>query len=101
MALVREYETGFGVTLATAYCRIADARIEIAKDASENTVATLHFLVLIYADEAARTADLPHLESFTSTVGLDLRNSKNQHNLLKQAYDSLKTEEGWTDAVDA
>ena len=101
MALTREYESGFGLTMSEAYCRIVDARIEFGKDASDNTTCDLQYLVFIYADEAARTADLPHMESYTGTMGISLLDAKNHYNIIRQAYLALKEEEGWDTAVDA
>ena len=101
MALTRDYESGFGMSLTDAYCRIVDARIELAKDASENTTAELQYLVFIYANEAARTEEKPHMESYTGTMGISLLDSKNHYNIIRQAYLALKQEDEWDEAVDA
>ena len=54
----------------------------------------------VYASDDAYEQDASAISGFNGNFELDTANTKTQYNLLKQCYLHLKTQEGFTDAVD-
>ena len=107
MALKVEYETEFGITCDYAYCVIVDARVDKRVDITgegDDEVKVNSFTVKyrgkVYASDDAYEQDASAISGFNGDFELDTANAKTQYNLLKQCYLHLKTQEGFTDAVD-
>ena len=107
MALKVEYETEFGITCDYAYCVIVDARVDKRVDITgegDDEVKVNSFTVKyrgkVYASDNAYEQDASAISGFNGDFELDTANAKTQYNLLKQCYLHLKTQEGFTDAVD-
>jgi len=102
-----EYETEFGITCDYAYCVIVDARVDKRVDITgegDDEVKVNSFTVKyrgkVYASDDAYEQDASAISGFNGDFELDTANAKTQYNLLKQCYLHLKTQEGFTDAVD-
>ena len=108
MALRIEYETLYGITCDYAHCIVKDARVNKEKnithdeDGEEVTTTTfdINYGGKIFASEDAYTEGASPIGGFNGKFDLDDGGSKNQYNLIKQAYLHLKTMEGFTDGTD-
>tara|TARA_B100000029_G_scaffold444553_1_gene464407 strand:+ start:344 stop:673 length:330 start_codon:yes stop_codon:yes gene_type:complete len=108
MALRIEYETNFGITCEQAHCIIRDARVdkkvEITEDENGDEISTTTFDVYyngkIFASVSAYEDEASAVGGFNGRFELDTAASKNQYNLIKQAYLHLKTMDGFTDGTD-
>lgn len=107
MALKVEYETEFGITCDYAYCVIVDARVdkrvEITGEGDDEVKVktfTVKYRGKVYASDDAYEQDASAISGFNGDFELDTANTKTQYNLLKQCYLHLKTQEGFTGAVD-
>lgn len=99
MALELDYEhEELGVILPNVYAKIARASFD---NMENNEGVNVRYTVKLYKNEEAKE-DGKHPfdgESFITT--LDIGNGKTQYNLLKQCYLHLKTQEGFTEAIDS
>jgi hypothetical protein len=109
MALRIEYETNYGITCENAHCIIIEARVnkDVYTTLGEDGVtfvSTTSFDVnyggKIFASLSAYNDGASPIGGFNGSFELDAAGSKNQYNLLKQAYLDLKTKDGFTDGVD-
>ena len=104
MALKVEYETEFGITCDYAYCVIVDARLDKRIDDTEDGNEVKSFNITyrgkVYASDDAYEQKASPISGFNGEFELDTANAKTQYNLLKQCYLHLKTQDGFTDAVD-
>ena len=104
MALKVEYETEFGITCDYAYCVIVDVYTLKKTEIDDNNVKTNTFFVKykgrVYASDDAYEQNASAIGHFSHALELDTANTKTQYNLLKQCYLHLKTQDGFTDAVD-
>ena len=104
MALKVEYETEFGITCDYAYCVIVDARLDKKIDDTEDGNEVKSFNITyrgkVYASDDAYEEKASPISGFNGEFELDTANAKTQYNLLKQCYLHLKTQDGFTDAVD-
>ena len=100
MALRIEYETHYGITCDDAHCIVKDARVN--KEVDEEGVATfdIHYHGKIFASLTAYTDGASPIGGFNGKFDLDEGGSKNQYNLIKEAYLDLKAMDGFTDGVD-
>ena len=55
---------------------------------------------MLFASEDAYEQDASAISGFNGELELNTANAKTQYNLLKQCYLHLKTQDGFTDAVD-
>ena len=99
MALKVEYETEFGITCDYAYCVIDEAYMLKQTESGENSFF-VKYKGKVYASDDAYEQDASAISQFSYALELDTANAKTQYNLLKQCYLHLKTQEGFTDAVD-
>ena len=99
MALKVEYETEFGITCDYAYCVIDEAYMLKATESGENSFF-VKYKGKVYASDDAYEEKVSAISHFSYTLELDTANTKTQYNLLKQCYLHLKTQDGFTDAVD-
>ena len=108
MALRVEYETHYGITCEYAHCIVKDARVnkevEITEDENGDEISTttfdIHYSGKIFASLSAYEDGAAPIGGFNGKFELDTAGSKNQYNLIKQAYLDLKTKDGFTDGVD-
>jgi hypothetical protein len=108
MALRIDYETNYGITCEYAHCIIRDARVnkdvEITEDENGDEISTTIFAIdyngKIYVSDDAYADGASPIGGFNGRFELDTATSKNQYNLIKQAYLDLKTKDGFTDGVD-
>ena len=100
MALRIEYETNYGITCEQAHCVIRDARVN--KEVNEEGVATfdIQYGGKIFASVSAYEDGAAPVGGFNGRFELDTAGSKNQYNLVKQAYLHLKEQDGFTDGTD-
>tara|TARA_R100001443_G_scaffold3711_1_gene11460 strand:+ start:1913 stop:2218 length:306 start_codon:yes stop_codon:yes gene_type:complete len=101
MALTVAIETGFGLSCAEAHVVIRDFRMdkEVAEDGTKSFTVT--YGGLIYMDATKYTEGKSAITGFNYRFPLDVTDEADQHNLLKQCYLNMKTQAGFTDAVDA
>lgn len=99
MALELDYEhKELGVILPNVYAKIARASFS---NMENDDGVNVEYMVKFYKNENAKE-DGEHPfggKGFTTT--LDIGNGKTQYNLLKQCYLHLKTQEGFTEAIDS
>ena len=115
MALRVEYETNYGITCEYAHCIIRSVDVEkkvtenLDNDTSSDTYnevlsVTKFFQVkydgLIYASEAAYEDNASPLAGFGFSFELNDAGTKQQYNLVKQAYLHLKEQDGFLGGVD-
>jgi hypothetical protein len=101
MGLTQDYTTAGGLTATGAYHRISAIHIDIDKNDEDATMVRCHWNVEITKDKVSRDEDKPLIGGFSFYGYLDLSNSKNQYNLVKQGYETLKLLDGYSGAVDA
>lgn len=101
MALKLAVETAFGLSCAEAHAVIREFRMnkEVAEDGTKSFSVT--YGGLIYMDVSAYTGDKSPITGFNFVLPLDVGDGADQENLLKQCYVHLKTQSGFTDAIDA
>jgi hypothetical protein len=101
MALEMSYDTSFGLTCAEAYWVIREGQIMTQWD-EETGVKSVIFAgqIIIYADKAAMTAGKQPVGGGNLSFPLDLGGDADQHNLLKAAYEYIKTLDEFSEAVD-
>jgi len=104
MALKVEYETEFGITCDYAYCVVDEAYMLKKTELIANGNRVNSFLVKykgkVYASDDAYAQNASAIGQFSYALELDKADAKTQYNLLRQCYLHLKTQEGFTDAVD-
>ena len=104
MALKVEYETEFGITCDYAYCVIDGAHMlkstELGEDDGKVNTFFVKYKGRVYASDDAYEQNASAIGHFSYALELDKANAKTQYNLLKQCYLHLKTQDGFTDAVD-
>ena len=101
MALTLNVETTYGLTHSEAHIVIREFRLnkEIAEDGTKTF--SVEYGGLVYVDEAKYTAGKSPISGFNFSFPLVITEAADQTNLLKQCYLNLKTQDGFTDAVDA
>lgn len=101
MALTISIETAFGLTCAEAHAVIREFRMqkEVAEDGTKSFTVTYGGLVFMNA--SAYTGDKSAITGFNYQFPLDITDGADQENLLKQCYLNLKTQDVFTDGVDA
>lgn len=101
MALTLSIETTFGVTCSQAHAVILEFRLvkSILDNGSKSFV--VKYGGLIYADATAYTSDKQPISRFDFELPLDVTDGADQENIVKQCYLHLKTQSGFTDAIDA
>ena len=101
MALTISIETTYGLTHSEAHIIIREFRMtkEIAEDGTKTF--SIEYAGLVYVDAAKYTADKSPISGFNFSFPLVITEAADQTNLLKQCYLNLKTQDGFTDAVDA
>lgn len=101
MALTVSIETAFGLSCAEAHTVIKEFNMEkrVAENGTKTFVIT--YRGLIYMDESKYTGEKAPITAFNYQFPLDITDGADQENLLKQCYLNLKTQTGFTDAVDA
>jgi len=101
MALTQSIETTYGLTHTSSHTVIREFRMnkEIAEDGTKTF--SVEYGGLVYVDEAKYTADKSPISGFNFSFPLVITEAADQTNLLKQCYLNLKTQDGFTDAVDA
>mgnify|MGYP003131925103 FL=1 len=101
MALTISLDTGIGVSFNTAHAVIREFRMdkEVAEDGSKTFTITYNGLV--YVDASKYTAGKTPVSGFNYQFSLDVTDEADQTNLLRQCYTHLKTQDGFTDGVDA
>ena len=107
MALRIDYETHYGIDCNYAHCIVKDARVnkevneeEVDGETVTTTVFDVHYNGKIYATDDAYADGASPIGGFNGRFELDTAGSKNQYNLIKQAYLNLKTMDGFTDGTD-
>ena len=101
MALTISLDTGIGVSFDTAHAVIREFRMEKVYDDEGNKSFVVHYAGLIFVDVEKYTANKSPVSGFNYIFNLDVTDEADQHNLLKQCYINLKTQEGFTEGVDA
>ena len=101
MALTVAVETAFGLSCAEAHTVIREFRMdkEVAEDGSKSFTVT--YGGLVFMDASAYAGDKSAITGFNYQFPLDVTDGADQENLLKQCYLNLKTQDGFTDAVNA
>ena len=106
MALRISYDCPTQITCEAAHCIIRNARVEKEK-AQYNMTAdgeseeihpasiTVQFSGLIYASEDAYLGDASPVGGFNFNFPMNNNAGATQHNILKQSYLHLKTQEGF------
>lgn len=109
MALRIEYETPYGITCEYAHCIVRDVSVNKREETNfdeeaEEDIVTKTFPVqysgVIYASTSAYADGASPIGGFNGSFELDTSGTKNQYNAVKQAYNHLKTLDGFTDGVD-
>ena len=108
MALRIEYDTHYGITCEQAHCIVKDSRVnkdvEITEDENGDEISTttfdIHYGGKIFASVSAYEDGASPIGWFNGEFEMDNGGTKNQYNLIKQAYLDLKTKDGFTDGVD-
>ena len=101
MALTVSIDTGIGASFSSAHAVITEFSMMKQYDAEGNKTFTVTYAGLIYVDASKYTAGKSAASAFSFTFALDVTDDADQHNLLKQCYLNLKTQNGFTDGVDA
>jgi len=101
MALTISLDTGIGVSFNTAHAVIKEFVMNKIYDEGGNKSFVITYSGLIYVDAAKYTANKAPVSGFNFQFNLDVTDEADQHNLLKQCYTHLKTQDGFTDGVDA
>ena len=108
MALRIDYETHYGIDCNYAHCIVKDVRVNKEVETTEDedgdevttTVFDVHYNGKIFASVGAYTDGASPIGGFNGKFEMDVAGSKNQYNLIKQAYLNLKTMDGFTDGTD-
>lgn len=108
MALKIEYETPFGIDCNYAHCVITgthvDKRIEEEVDEDGETTTTkmfeVHYNGQIFANDDAYDDGAAPVGGFNGSFELDVDPADDQFNIIKQCYENLKTQDGFTDGED-
>lgn len=99
MALELNYEHDeLGVTLPNVYAKITKVSFSNMKN---NDGVTVDYKVKLYKNENTKESGQPSFGGKNFTTTLDIGNGKTQFNLLKQCYLHLKTQTGFTNAIDS
>jgi len=99
MALELDYEhKELGVILPNVYAKIARASFD---NMENNDGVIVEYKVKFYKNESAKEDGEHPFSGKRFTTTLDIGNGKTQYNLLKQCYLHLKTQEGFTEAIDS
>ena len=99
MALELDYEhKELGVILPDVYAKIAKVSFSNMKN---DDGVTVEYKVKLYKNENTKESGEPSFGGKNFTTTLNIGNGKTQYNLLKQCYLHLKTQEGFTDALDS
>ncbi len=101
MALTISLDTGIGVSFDTAHAVIREFRMEKVYDEEGNKSFVVTYGGLVFVDAAKYTANKAPISAFNYRFNLDVTDEADQHNLLNQCYTHLKTQDGFTDGVDA
>jgi hypothetical protein len=101
MALTLSIETAFGLTCAEAHAVIREFRMEKEVAEDDTKTFTVTYGGLVFMDASAYTGGKSAITGFNYQFPLDVTDGADQENLLKQCYLNLKTQDGFTDAVDA
>tara|TARA_Y100000592_G_scaffold89076_1_gene145811 strand:+ start:54279 stop:54584 length:306 start_codon:yes stop_codon:yes gene_type:complete len=101
MALTISLDTGIGVSFNTAHAVIKEFVMNKIYDEEGNKSFVITYSGLIYVDVAKYTANKAPVSGFNFQFNLDVTDEADQHNLLKQCYTHLKTQDGFTEGVDA
>ena len=101
MALKVSIDTNFGLSCAEAHAIIREFRMEkeVAEDGTKSF--TITYGGLVFMDVSAYTGGKSPITGFNYQFPLDVTDGADQENLLKQCYLNLKTQAGFTDAIDA
>ena len=99
MALELDYEHNeLGVILPNVYAKIARASFN---NMENDDGVTVKYKVKLYKNEEAKVNGEHPFDGKGFITTLDISNGKTQFNLLKQCYLHLKTQTGFTDAIDS
>ena len=99
MALELDYEhKELGVILPDVYAKIARASFN---NMENDDGVTVEYRVKLYKNEEAKVNGENPFGGKGFMTTLDIGNGKTQYNLLKQCYLHLKTQTGFTDAIDS
>lgn len=101
MALTVSIDTGIGMTFESGHAVIKDFHMERRFDASGNKVFTISYKGRVFMNEAMYDAGKAAVAGFNYEFNLVVGDDADQHNLLKLCYLNLKTQEGFTEGVDA
>jgi len=101
MALTLSIETTYGLTHDTAHAVIREFRMGKDVDEDGNKTFTVEYAGLVYIDAAKYEAGKSPILGVNHQFPLVITDAADQTNLLKQCYLHLKTQDGYTDAVDA
>tara|TARA_R100001082_G_C4365894_1_gene161930 strand:- start:2197 stop:2502 length:306 start_codon:yes stop_codon:yes gene_type:complete len=101
MALTISLDTGFGVSFNTAHAVITDFVMNKIYDEEGNKSFVITYSGLVYVDASKYTANKSPVGGFNYQFSLDVTDEADQTNLLRQCYTHLKTQDGFTEGVDA
>ena len=101
MALTISLDTGIGVSFDTAHAVIREFKMNKVYDAEGNKSFVVSYSGLVYVDASKYTAGKAPVSGFNYEFPLDVTDEADQTNLLRQCYTHLKTQDGFTDGVDA
>jgi hypothetical protein len=101
MALTISLDTGIGVSFDAAHAVIREFRMDKVYDEEGDKSFVVNYGGLVYVDVAKYTAGKAPVSGFNYQFSLDITDEADQHNLLKQCYIHLKTQDGFTGGVDA
>ena len=101
MALTISMDTDIGLTMSDAHAVIQSFMMNKAIAEDGSSVFTVKYSGLVWVDVSKYTSDKQAVVGFNYEFALDVGTDQNQYNLLKQCYLNLKTQEGFTDGVDA
>ena len=102
MALTVGMETNYGISISSGHAVIREFAL-LKHITPEDGVKhfDLHYSGAVWYDEEKYTSGKAAMVGFNYTFALDVTNEADQHNILKQCYNHLKTQDGFTDGVDA
>jgi len=100
MALTISVDTAYGISCGSAHAVIREFRMEKEIDEDGNKTFTIRYGGLVFVDADKYAAGNSAIVGFNYDFDLDTDEDADQHNLLKQCYVHLKTQDGFTDGVD-
>ena len=101
MALTISLDTGIGVSFNTAHAVIKEFVMNKIYDEEGNKSFVITYSGLVYVDASKYTANKSPVGGFNYQFSLDVTDEADQTNLLRQCYTHLKTQDGFTEGVDA